>query len=38
MPFDDNAELEKFLNLEELNVALSNIPNSKAPGPGGFTV
>ncbi len=38
IPSDNNTELEKILNLEELNVALSNMQNSKAPGPDGFTV
>lgn len=34
----DNAELQKILNLEELNVDLSNMANSKAPGSDGFRV
>lgn len=34
----DNAELQKILNLEELNVDLSNMANSKAPGLDGFRV
>ncbi len=38
IPSDNNTELEKIINLEELNVALSNMQNSKAPGPDGFTV